>query len=151
MSRFNISDVTDMLNRTCLTYLGHASVLIEMQGIRILTDPLLRTRLGLVFLHRCGPKIEPDSYQSIEEAVDDDNFSTYNIIKTGIIKWTRLPRARRYVNHIWLNFASHKATLGLQLVYLPANCYKVLSFCLSISYYQLKLRSTLNINSIIML
>ena len=29
-----------------VTYLGHATVLIEMDGVRVLTDPLLRRRIG---------------------------------------------------------------------------------------------------------
>ena len=31
---------------TRVTFLGHATILIEMDGIRILTDPLLRARIG---------------------------------------------------------------------------------------------------------
>ena len=29
-----------------VTYLGHATVLIEVDGVRVLTDPLLRRRIG---------------------------------------------------------------------------------------------------------
>jgi L-ascorbate metabolism protein UlaG (beta-lactamase superfamily) len=29
-----------------VTFIGHATVLIEMDGVRVLTDPILRTRLG---------------------------------------------------------------------------------------------------------
>lgn len=36
-----------------LTYIGHATVLIELDGVRILTDPLLRERVGP--LRRHGP------------------------------------------------------------------------------------------------
>jgi len=36
-----------------LTYVGHATVLIEMDGVRILTDPVLRSRIGP--LRRIGP------------------------------------------------------------------------------------------------
>lgn len=36
-----------------LTYVGHATVLIELDGIRILTDPVLRARIGP--LRRRGP------------------------------------------------------------------------------------------------
>ena len=31
-----------------ITYVGHATVLVEMGGVRILTDPLLRGRIGLL-------------------------------------------------------------------------------------------------------
>ena len=40
-----------------LTYVGHATVLIEIDGVRILTDPVLRPRIGA--LRRRGPL--PDS------------------------------------------------------------------------------------------
>jgi L-ascorbate metabolism protein UlaG (beta-lactamase superfamily) len=36
-----------------ITYLGHATLLIELDGVRVLTDPLLRDRLGP--LRRHGP------------------------------------------------------------------------------------------------
>jgi L-ascorbate metabolism protein UlaG (beta-lactamase superfamily) len=39
-----------MESASCLTYVGHASVLIEMDGVRILTDPMVRNRVGP--LHR---------------------------------------------------------------------------------------------------
>ena len=35
-----------MKSISSLTYVGHATVLIEMDGLRILTDPVLRTRAG---------------------------------------------------------------------------------------------------------
>jgi L-ascorbate metabolism protein UlaG (beta-lactamase superfamily) len=40
-----------------ITYIGHATLLIELDGLRILTDPLLRDRLGP--LRRHGPS--PDA------------------------------------------------------------------------------------------
>ncbi len=36
-----------------VTYVGHATVLVEMDGLRLLTDPVLRRRVGP--LHRHGP------------------------------------------------------------------------------------------------
>jgi L-ascorbate metabolism protein UlaG (beta-lactamase superfamily) len=33
-------------NPASLSYVGHATVLIELDGVRILTDPILRTRIG---------------------------------------------------------------------------------------------------------
>ncbi len=39
--------------RLHLTYVGHATVLIEIDGVRILTDPVLRARIGP--LRRRGP------------------------------------------------------------------------------------------------
>jgi L-ascorbate metabolism protein UlaG (beta-lactamase superfamily) len=37
-----------------LTFVGHSTVLIELDGVRVLTDPLLRTRVGP--LRRAGPR-----------------------------------------------------------------------------------------------
>ena len=39
--------------RARLTWIGHATVLLELAGVRVLTDPLLRSRLG--HLRRHGP------------------------------------------------------------------------------------------------
>ena len=40
-----------------LTYVGHATVLLELEGVRLLTDPVLRTRL--LHLRRKGPPPAP--------------------------------------------------------------------------------------------
>ena len=46
-----------------LTYLGHATVMIELDGVRLLTDPVLGRRLGP--LRRLGPtRIRPRSGRS---------------------------------------------------------------------------------------
>ena len=42
-----------------LTYLGHATVMIELDGVRLLTDPVLGRRLGP--LRRLGPTPDPDA------------------------------------------------------------------------------------------
>lgn len=54
-----------MVSYSRLTYVGHGTVLIDMEGQRILTDPLLRNQVGFFFLHRCSPKVNSKSYQSI--------------------------------------------------------------------------------------
>lgn len=46
-----------------LTYVGHATVLIEMDGLRVLTDPILRERAG--FLRRRNVSIDPNTYRNI--------------------------------------------------------------------------------------
>ena len=45
-----------------LTWVGHATVLLELGGARLLTDPLLRTRLGHLRRHgaRPGPEVTKD-------------------------------------------------------------------------------------------
>jgi L-ascorbate metabolism protein UlaG (beta-lactamase superfamily) len=45
-------------------YLGHATVLLELPGVRILTDPFLRDRLGP--LRRHGPTPDPDALGPID-------------------------------------------------------------------------------------
>jgi L-ascorbate metabolism protein UlaG (beta-lactamase superfamily) len=40
-----------------LTYVGHATVLLELGGHRLLTDPFLRSRL--LHLHRVGVRVDP--------------------------------------------------------------------------------------------
>jgi L-ascorbate metabolism protein UlaG (beta-lactamase superfamily) len=47
-----------------ITYVGHATVLVEMEGVRVLTDPLLRRRAGGV-LRRCRA-VSPAGYGSVD-------------------------------------------------------------------------------------
>jgi L-ascorbate metabolism protein UlaG (beta-lactamase superfamily) len=53
-----------MLQSPNITYIGHATVLIEMNGMRILTDPVLRHRLGL--LRHLRTVIAPADYDNID-------------------------------------------------------------------------------------
>lgn len=45
-----------------VTFLGHATVLIEMAGVRVLTDPFLRPRIGP--LQRHGPVPDPATLEA---------------------------------------------------------------------------------------
>ena len=47
-----------------ITWIGHATVLIELDGVRIITDPVLRQRVG--FLVRHAPKIQEGWTQRID-------------------------------------------------------------------------------------
>lgn len=47
-----------------LTYVGHATVLLELDGVRLLTDPWLRARLGP--LRRVMPLPAPESYAALD-------------------------------------------------------------------------------------
>ena len=47
-----------------ITFIGHTTVLIEMDGFRILTDPLLRNRVSI--LRRTSPSIYADLYKDID-------------------------------------------------------------------------------------
>ena len=50
-----------------VTWIGHATVLIELDGARVITDPLLRSHIGL--LRRYGPSIQSDWYSHIDVAL----------------------------------------------------------------------------------
>lgn len=51
--------------RTRITYLGHATVLIELDGLRILTDPILRNRITFLRRRKLA-KPKPDLYRSVD-------------------------------------------------------------------------------------
>ena len=51
-------------SRLRLTYVGHATVLIEADGLRCLTDPFLRDRLGP--LRRHGPTPDPAAIGALD-------------------------------------------------------------------------------------
>jgi L-ascorbate metabolism protein UlaG (beta-lactamase superfamily) len=53
-----------MQAHTQVTYIGHATTLIEMDGIRLLTDPLLRGQV--IHLRHRNPPVEPVIYQDID-------------------------------------------------------------------------------------
>src|SRR5213592_3357205 len=54
----------ERMRRMRLTYVGHSTVLIELEGMRILTDPLLRGR----FLHveRRAPPVDRASVKDVD-------------------------------------------------------------------------------------
>lgn len=52
------------IQRIRFTYVGHACVLIEIDGLRVLTDPLTRRRVG--HLCRVAPPVEPASVTGID-------------------------------------------------------------------------------------
>ncbi|RME99268.1 MAG: MBL fold metallo-hydrolase [Chloroflexi bacterium] len=47
-----------------ITFVGHATMLIEMDGVRLLTDPVLRRKV--MHLRRRPPGVSPDSTQNID-------------------------------------------------------------------------------------
>jgi L-ascorbate metabolism protein UlaG (beta-lactamase superfamily) len=53
-----------MADRLRLTYVGHATLLIELDGLRILTDPVLGPRVGP--LRRLGPAPDADALGTID-------------------------------------------------------------------------------------
>ena len=53
-----------MADRLRLTYVGHATLLLELDGLRILTDPVLGARVGP--LRRLGPAPDADALGPID-------------------------------------------------------------------------------------
>jgi L-ascorbate metabolism protein UlaG (beta-lactamase superfamily) len=47
-----------------VTFVGHSTLLIEIDGVRLLTDPVLRDRVGP--LRRQTPSVEPELYQGVD-------------------------------------------------------------------------------------
>lgn len=47
-----------------ITYIGHATVLIEIDGVRILTDPVLRNRIG--HIKRLGRTVDPSHHDALD-------------------------------------------------------------------------------------
>ncbi len=47
-----------------LTYVGHATVLIEMDGVRLLTDPILRNRVGAIRRHAAS--VDPSMQRDLD-------------------------------------------------------------------------------------
>ena len=58
------------VGRTALasvSFLGHATVLLEVEGVRVLTDPVLRPHL--MFLQRVVPPLPPSTYDGVDVVV----------------------------------------------------------------------------------
>ena len=47
-----------------ITYVGHATCLVEMQGVRVLTDPILRNRIGHIRRH--SRPVHADGHEQID-------------------------------------------------------------------------------------
>lgn len=54
----------DIVRGPCITYVGHATLLIEMGGVRLLTDPVLRARVA--HLSHSSRRIQPGFLQNID-------------------------------------------------------------------------------------
>ena len=50
-----------------LTFLGHSSVLLELGGVRVLTDPVLRGHV--MHLNRIVPSIDPGEWNDVDVVV----------------------------------------------------------------------------------
>ncbi len=68
-----------------ITYIGHATLLLEIDGVRILTDPLLRD--WVFHLKRRGPKVPASLYDRIDAVLIShlhrDHFDVPSLRKLG--------------------------------------------------------------------
>jgi L-ascorbate metabolism protein UlaG (beta-lactamase superfamily) len=69
-----------------LTWVGHATVLLELGGARLLTDPLLRARVG--HLRRQAPGPSPEATQDIDAVL----VSHLHLDHLDVASLRRLPR-----------------------------------------------------------
>ncbi|MFL5901788.1 MAG: MBL fold metallo-hydrolase [Solirubrobacterales bacterium] len=70
-----------------VTYVGHATVLIEMEGVRLLTDPVLRRRVGPLRRHGAAPG------RQVTEGVDAVLISHLHHDHADVPSLRRLSRA----------------------------------------------------------
>jgi L-ascorbate metabolism protein UlaG (beta-lactamase superfamily) len=75
-------------DQAAITYLGHSTVLLEMAGLRLLTDPILRRRVGP--LVRTEAPIEPAHWQDIDAVLishshwDHLDYGSLRLVGTGV-------------------------------------------------------------------
>lgn len=59
-----VSDRAGDTRPLVVSYLGHSTVVIELDGVRVLTDPILRRRVGP--LVRAAPPVAPEAWADID-------------------------------------------------------------------------------------
>ncbi len=77
---------SDRIEQRTATWLGHATVLLELDGVRLLTDPVLRDRVA--FLRRVGaPDAVPDAVGRIDAVLlshlHHDHCDLWSLRKLG--------------------------------------------------------------------
>ena len=72
-----------------VTWIGHATALIELDGVRLLTDPLLRNHLG--HLRRHGPAPDPEALRHVDAVL----ISHLHFDHLDVPSLRRLPRGVR--------------------------------------------------------
>jgi L-ascorbate metabolism protein UlaG (beta-lactamase superfamily) len=86
--------MSSAVDRLRLTYVGHATVLIEIDGVRILTDPVLRGHIGA--LRRLGPSPAPVDIGAIDVVLishaHPDHFDRASLRQIGGSPLMVLPR-----------------------------------------------------------
>jgi len=71
-----------------VTFLGHATILIEMDGVRVLTDPILRRRIGPLTRMSGAPKpeqwMDPDVVLISHTHWDHLDYGSLKLLGTGV-------------------------------------------------------------------
>lgn len=71
-----------------MSYLGHSTVLIDLGGVRVLTDPILRRRVGL--LVRAAAPVDPDSWDRVDVVLishshwDHLDYGSLQLLDAGV-------------------------------------------------------------------
>jgi L-ascorbate metabolism protein UlaG (beta-lactamase superfamily) len=90
-----------MQTKESITYLGHATLLIEMNGTRLLTDPILRRRVA--HLHRKVPLIpvEKDVDAVLISHLHWDHFDMPSLRRLGVDTYLIVPRGSAGLVRQW--------------------------------------------------
>lgn len=95
-----VNESSNMNGKPSITYLGHATILIELNGIRLLTDPLLRVYVGP--LRRQHPLPDPKGLDIdivLISHLDGDHLDLPSLKKLGQDTQLLVPRgAGGYLN-----------------------------------------------------
>ncbi|MGH2879040.1 MAG: MBL fold metallo-hydrolase [Solirubrobacteraceae bacterium] len=113
-----------------IAFLGHASVLIELEGVRLLTDPLLRSRVA--HLRRQAPPIPAGSFADVDVVLishlHHDHLDlpslrllgrdTELVVPLGAGRWLR---GRGFTRVSELSVGDGLSMAGTQIVAVPAH------------------------------
>jgi L-ascorbate metabolism protein UlaG (beta-lactamase superfamily) len=76
-----------------VSFLGHATTMLEVDGVRVLTDPVLRSRL--MFLRRVVPPVSPAAYDGVDVVVishlHHDQCDVPSLARLGRDVWSVVP------------------------------------------------------------
>ena len=93
----------ERLSPAAITWLGHATVLIEIDGVRLLTDPTLRGHIGP--LVRIAPPVDPDAIGALDGVLlshlhaDHTHLSSLRDVARGTAIVAPRPAAAWFARH----------------------------------------------------
>jgi L-ascorbate metabolism protein UlaG (beta-lactamase superfamily) len=97
-----------------IIYVGHATVLIELNGVQLLTDPILRNRIGVLRRH-AQVDFDPAAYRSVEAVLishlHHDHLDLPSLRRLGQEKRLIAPRGTAG----WLRALGFRAVEELQV------------------------------------